>query len=104
MAKYVENAIGAHLLAEEALAVCHLIDDKLISVELSKHEHDPISSHLIDDNQTSAVEGPAAAGRAHFITNGEPVVLCMARGLAQPRDDGAKGTHLKQQLERCHLR
>lgn len=43
----VENAVDAHLLAETALQRCHLIDDKY----------------------------SAPAGRAYFITNGEPVVL-----------------------------
>ncbi len=43
---HVENAVDAHLLAEAALQKCHLIGD------------------------TSS-----AAGRAYFITNGEPVVL-----------------------------
>lgn len=43
---HVENAVDAHLLAEQALTVCHLIDDKR-----------------------------SAAGRAYFITNGEPVIL-----------------------------
>ncbi len=43
---HVENAVDAHLLAEQALHVCHLLDDKR-----------------------------AAGGRAYFITNGEPVVL-----------------------------
>jgi nucleoside-diphosphate-sugar epimerase len=43
---HVENAVDAHLLAEQALTVCNPIGDK-----------------------------PAAAGRAYFITNDEPVVL-----------------------------
>jgi nucleoside-diphosphate-sugar epimerase len=43
---HVENTVDAHLLAEQALTVCNPIGDK-----------------------------PAAAGRAYFITNDEPVVL-----------------------------
>ena len=43
---HVENAVDAHLAAEQALETCHLISDKRSS-----------------------------AGRAYFITNGEPVVL-----------------------------
>jgi nucleoside-diphosphate-sugar epimerase len=46
---HLENAADAHLAAEAALAKCHLIDDT---------------------SQRSSV-----AGRAFFITNGEPVVL-----------------------------
>lgn len=46
---HVENVVDAHLLAETSLRAGHLINDK---------------------------HGPAApAGRAYFITNGEPVVL-----------------------------
>lgn len=44
---HVENAVDAHLNAESALTLCHAMRDK--------------------------AEG--AAGRAYFITNGEPVVL-----------------------------
>jgi nucleoside-diphosphate-sugar epimerase len=44
---HIENAVDAHLLAEQALELCHVIRDK----------------------------AAPAAGRAYFITNGEPVVL-----------------------------
>ena len=47
---HVENAVDAHLLAERALAECHVLSD----IEAG---------------------GRTAAGRAYFITNGEPVVL-----------------------------
>jgi 2-alkyl-3-oxoalkanoate reductase len=47
---HVENAVDAHLLAEAAMAKCHLLSD------------------------TRPLPSPAA-GRAYFITNGEPVVL-----------------------------
>lgn len=47
---HIENAVAAHLLAEEALAKCHGL------------------------RNTSLAEG-ACGGRAYFITNGEPVVL-----------------------------
>jgi 2-alkyl-3-oxoalkanoate reductase len=47
---YLANAVDAHLLAEHALAQCHLISD--------------IGSR-----------GRRADGRAFFITNGEPVSL-----------------------------
>lgn len=58
---HVENAVDAHLLAEAALAKCHLIDDTF----------------------------RAPAGRAYFITNGEPVVLWewineLLRGVGEP--------------------
>jgi nucleoside-diphosphate-sugar epimerase len=46
---HVENAVDAHLLAELALRECHALRDTL--------------------------SGPGPAGRAYFITNGEPVVL-----------------------------
>ena len=44
---HIENTVDAHLLAEQALGLCHVIRDK----------------------------ASPAAGRAYFITNGEPVVL-----------------------------
>jgi nucleoside-diphosphate-sugar epimerase len=50
---HVENAVDAHLFAEAALTVCHPIDDK----------------------PSGAGAEPAAAGKAYFITNGEPVAL-----------------------------
>jgi nucleoside-diphosphate-sugar epimerase len=46
---HITNVVDAHLLAEQALTTCHLIDDKL--------------------------PGSSAGGKAYFITNGEPVVL-----------------------------
>jgi nucleoside-diphosphate-sugar epimerase len=56
---HVENAVDAHLLAEQALIKCHLIGDS------------------------------SAACRAYFITNGEPVVLWdwindLLRALGEP--------------------
>lgn len=61
---HVENAVDAQLRAEEALRVCHLLDDK------------PGGARRTD-------------GRAFFITNGEPVVLWdwineLLRGLGEP--------------------
>ncbi len=61
---HVENAVDAHLLAEQSLASCHLLGDK-----------------------PAAGGGPA--GRAYFITNGEPVGLWdwingLLRGLGEP--------------------
>jgi nucleoside-diphosphate-sugar epimerase len=60
---HVENAVDAHLLAESALRLCHVIRDK-----------DP---------------GRSPAGRAYFITNGEPVLLWdwingLLTGLGEP--------------------
>jgi nucleoside-diphosphate-sugar epimerase len=60
---HVENAVDAHLLAEAALAKCHPLYD------------------------TSS--GGTAAGRAYFITNGEPVLLWdwingLLTGLGEP--------------------
>ncbi len=60
---HITNVVDAHLLAERALAECH----------------------LIDDTRKSA----SAAGKAYFITNGEPIVLWdwineLLRGLGVP--------------------
>lgn len=54
---HVENAVDAHLLAEAALAKRHLLSDTL------------------PGSATRDAAGAAPAGRAYFITNGEPVVL-----------------------------
>ena len=71
---HVENAVDAHVLAEAALTICHLLNDKHNSSEKSEIENFTDVCHLIDDNPSSANEGPAA-GKAYFITNDEPVVL-----------------------------
>ncbi len=81
---HVHNAVDAHLLAELALSkfqvpsskfqdsltadrLCHLIDDKM------NPPPDPAGpSNVLCDNGNSA---QPVAGRAYFITNGEPVVL-----------------------------
>ncbi len=60
---HIENAVDAHLLAESALRLCHVIRDKGVS--------------------------PNPAGRAYFITNGEPVLLWewingLLTGLGEP--------------------
>jgi len=72
---HVENAVDAHLLAETALTVCHLLDDKHVNSKQSKQKSVTVDCHLIDDNLPGAGSDPAAAGKAYFITNGEPVVL-----------------------------
>ena len=74
---HVENAVDAHLLAETALTVCHLLDDKQNSAEPSNPKHVLGVCHLIDDKPSGVGAGvePPAAGKAYFITNGEPVVL-----------------------------
>ncbi|MDO8543127.1 MAG: NAD-dependent epimerase/dehydratase family protein [Opitutaceae bacterium] len=73
---HVANAVDAHLLAEQALAICHLIDDKLTLVAgTSSAAIDAASGqgcHLIDDKRGGRRR---ADGRAFFITNGEPVML-----------------------------
>ena len=61
---HVENTVDAHLLAEQALTTCHLMDDKRSTIR-------------------------PADGRAFFITNGEPVVLWdwingLLRALGEP--------------------
>jgi len=58
---HVENAVDAHLLAEQALAQCHPIGDAFPLT-------DPDQCHLLGDTRR-------VAGRAYFITNGEPVRL-----------------------------
>ena len=72
---HVENAVDAHLLAEEALTICHLLDDKPHDAELFKTSHIRNNCHLIDDKPSGAEAEPTAAGKAYFITNGEPVML-----------------------------
>jgi nucleoside-diphosphate-sugar epimerase len=76
---HITNVVDAHLLAEQALASCHLIRDNMPK----PMTHD---CHLISDKRPEAA-GPV--GRAYFITNGEPVVLwdwinALLRGLAVP--------------------
>ncbi|MBI5770120.1 MAG: NAD-dependent epimerase/dehydratase family protein [Verrucomicrobia bacterium] len=79
---HIANAVTAHLLAERALTVCHPLDDKRLAFtsELEKNV-----CHLMDDKPA----GPRAAGRAYFITNGEPVILWdwineLLRALGEP--------------------
>jgi nucleoside-diphosphate-sugar epimerase len=72
---HVENAVDAHLLAETALTVCHLLNDKHSMSEQSKNEIITDICHLIDDKPSGVGADSAAAGKAYFITNGEPVVL-----------------------------
>ncbi|HWA88379.1 MAG TPA: NAD-dependent epimerase/dehydratase family protein [Opitutus sp.] len=57
----VENVVDAHLLAERALSDCHTLYD-------NPREAPRGDCHIMYDNC-------AAAGRAYFISNGEPVVL-----------------------------
>jgi nucleoside-diphosphate-sugar epimerase len=80
---HIHNAVDAHLLAERALdksqspdpksqesqpgGRCHLIDDKV--------DPSPIASGQGNVIRYNANLEPSAAGRAYFITNGEPVVL-----------------------------
>jgi nucleoside-diphosphate-sugar epimerase len=67
---HVENAVDAHLLAEAALAHCNPLGDK--SPTPSPLVENP-ECNLMGYNSNGAE--PAAAGKAYFITNGEPVVL-----------------------------
>ncbi|WP_438480727.1 NAD-dependent epimerase/dehydratase family protein [Oleiharenicola lentus] len=64
---HIDNVVDAHLLAERALSVCHIIYDKPSPTPLAL----------------------SAAGKAYFITNGEPVVLwdwinALLRGIGLP--------------------
>lgn len=54
---HVENVVDAHLLAEQALGAA------------------PNPKPKTQDSKPLGAPPPAAAGRAYFITNGEPVVL-----------------------------
>jgi nucleoside-diphosphate-sugar epimerase len=72
---HVENVVDAHLLAEAALTVCHLLNDKHNSLEHKGKYNVTDVCHLIDDNPSGVGAGSAAVGKAYFITNGEPVVL-----------------------------
>jgi 2-alkyl-3-oxoalkanoate reductase len=61
---HVENAVDAHLAAEAALKKCHVLRDTA---------HPAVDSAAAATAATNAQS--SAAGRAYFITNGEPVVL-----------------------------
>jgi 2-alkyl-3-oxoalkanoate reductase len=85
---HVENTVDAHLLAEAALQICHLLNDKSAAPPNAL-------SHLLDDKPQAAAASESsgaidpschpmgdkrlgrrrADGRAFFITNSEPVVL-----------------------------
>lgn len=66
---HIENAVDAHLLAEQSLASRHVLSDDLQSAPVgSADEH----CHVISDN---VVGRESVGGRAFFITNNEPVVL-----------------------------
>jgi nucleoside-diphosphate-sugar epimerase len=62
---HIHNAVDAHLLAERALEKCQGPSTKFQDSETGGR------SHLIDVKAAL----PAAAGKAYFITNGDPVVL-----------------------------
>ena len=64
---HIENVVDAHLLAESALANCHLLSDNGFSSSGD--------CHLIGDKAPEAAGNSGVGGRAYFITNGEPVVL-----------------------------
>jgi nucleoside-diphosphate-sugar epimerase len=62
---HITNVVDAHLLAEQALANCHLICD-------NKPDASSGLCHVLSDTPV----GPRPpGGKAYFITNGEPVVL-----------------------------
>jgi nucleoside-diphosphate-sugar epimerase len=65
---HVENAVDAHLLADQALTQCHVLRDKITPPAAAPGG----TCHLVSD--TDAGQRPVS-GRAFFITNGEPVVL-----------------------------
>lgn len=79
---HITNVVDAHLLAEQALGKCHIIDDTSLGCPRTL----PGTCNPLDDKSA----GPAGVGgRAYFITNGEPVVLwdwinALLRGTCQP--------------------
>ncbi len=80
---HVDNAVDAHLLAETALKKCHVIRDTPDRPPLKTGPVPPADSriHSADTNDSGIapagvrLDPAGAAGRAYFITNGEPVVL-----------------------------
>jgi nucleoside-diphosphate-sugar epimerase len=62
---HIANVVDAHLLAEQALAKCHLIRD-------TSSGHYRVDCHALSDTPSGV---PNPGGKAYFITNGEPVVL-----------------------------
>lgn len=62
---HITNAVDAHLAAERALEACHARSDIAPGT-------DSRICHSLSDTRPG---GGGAAGRAYFITNGEPVVL-----------------------------
>ena len=80
---HITNVVDAHLLAEQALALCHSIRDKPSPAVAT-------TCHVLSDIGAGRGTGtPGPGGRAYFITNGEPVVLWdwlnqLLRGLAIP--------------------
>lgn len=65
---HVANAVDAHLLADQALTRCHLIDDTPSAPPVGNEGQ----GHRLNDTSQIARR---ADGRAFFVTNGEPVVL-----------------------------
>jgi 2-alkyl-3-oxoalkanoate reductase len=68
---HVDNAVDAHLLAEAALKKCHVLSDTRSEVGAGSGRVASTPSPA----GASAGTPSTAAGRAYFITNGEPVVL-----------------------------
>ena len=64
---HVHNVVDAHLLAEVALGKSQVPGSKFQDSQTADRR-----CHLIDDIENRS---PPAAGKAYFITNGEPVVL-----------------------------
>ncbi|MBI2518009.1 MAG: NAD-dependent epimerase/dehydratase family protein [Opitutae bacterium] len=76
---HITNVVDAHLLAEQALGRCHIIDDTSLGGT-------PETCHLLSDKSSGSAN---VGGRAYFITNGEPVVLWdwineLLRGTGRP--------------------
>lgn len=91
---HIANVVDAHLLAEAALAKCHVLSDTSPDaapgvcnvLRYKPREATQEVCHVIRDKPADATAvdcnliddkpaGQTAAGRAYFITNGEPVLL-----------------------------
>ncbi len=72
---HISNVVDAHLLAEQALAKCHIIYDNPAAAD-GAGAPSPRSGECNVLRYTSPDGAPRdPGGQAYFITNGEPVVL-----------------------------
>lgn len=75
---HVDNAVDAHLLAEAALEKTPVIHEASDRPTLKTGPVPPLDASIQNSNTlitNTRLDPESAAGRAYFITNGEPVVL-----------------------------